>query len=62
MIGCSWTRARKQPIIRLYFQSENELKFYNLEASIQKNLNLKQHSICSNGIKFDGIISRANML
>ena len=27
------TRVRKQPIIALYFESENELKFYNLEAS-----------------------------
>ena len=27
------TRARKQPIIALYFESENELKLYNLEAS-----------------------------
>ena len=25
-------RVRKQPIIALYFESENELKFYNLEA------------------------------
>ena len=25
-------RVRKQPIIELYFESENELKFYNLEA------------------------------
>ena len=24
-------RVRKQPIIALYFESENELKFYNLE-------------------------------
>ena len=30
MIGCLWTRVRKQPIIVLYFK--NELKFYNLEA------------------------------
>ena len=30
MIGYLWTR--KQPIIALYFESENELKFYNLEA------------------------------
>ena len=30
MIGC--LRVRKQPIIALYFESENELKFYNLEA------------------------------
>ena len=31
MIGCLWTLVRKQPIIALYFESENELKFYNLE-------------------------------
>ena len=33
MIGCLRTRVRKQPIIVLYFEFENELKFYNLEAS-----------------------------
>ena len=32
MIGCLRTRFRKQPIIALYFEFENELKFYNLEA------------------------------
>ena len=32
MIGCLWTRVRKQPIIALYFESETVLKFYNLEA------------------------------
>ena len=32
MIGCLQTRVRKQPIIALYFEFENELKFYNLEA------------------------------
>ena len=32
MIGCLRTRVRKQPIIALYFESENVLKFYNLEA------------------------------
>ena len=32
MIGCLRTRIRKQPIIALYFESENELKFYNIEA------------------------------
>ena len=32
MIGCLRTRVREQPIIALYFESENELKFYNLEA------------------------------
>ena len=35
MIGCLRTRVRKQPIIALYFESENELKFYNLEARLQ---------------------------
>ena len=32
MIGWLRTRVRKQPIIMLYFESENELTFYNLEA------------------------------
>ena len=32
MIGCLRTRVRKQPIIALYFESENELKLYNLET------------------------------
>ena len=32
MIGCLRTRVRKQPIIALYFEPENELKFYNLDA------------------------------
>ena len=32
MIGCLQTRVRKQPIIALYFEFENELKFYNFEA------------------------------
>ena len=32
MIGCFRTRVRKHPIIALYFELENELKFYNLEA------------------------------
>ena len=30
MIGCLRTHVRKQPIIVLYFEFENELKFYNL--------------------------------
>ena len=33
MIGCLRTRVRKYPIIALYFESENELKFYNHEAT-----------------------------
>ena len=32
MIGCLRTRVRKQPIIALYFESENVLKLYNLES------------------------------
>ena len=32
MIGRLRTRICKQPIIALYFEFENELKFYNLEA------------------------------
>ena len=37
MIGCLRAHVRKQPIIALYFESENELKFYNLKASSQEN-------------------------
>ena len=32
MIGCLRTRVRNQPIIALYFEFENELKFDSLEA------------------------------
>ena len=32
MIGCLGTRVRKQPIIALYFEYENELKFFNLDT------------------------------
>ena len=34
-INCNdlvFLQTRKQPFIALYFESENELKFYNLEA------------------------------
>ena len=34
MIGCLRTRVRNQPIIALYFESENVLKLYNLEATV----------------------------
>ena len=34
MIGCLWTHVHKQPIIALYFEFENVLKFYNIEASL----------------------------
>ena len=32
MIGCLGTRVRKEPIIVLYFELENELELYNLGA------------------------------
>ena len=32
MIGCLRGRVCKQQIIALYFEFENELKIYNLEA------------------------------
>ena len=35
MIGCLRTHVRNQPIIALYFESENELKFYNLEEGFE---------------------------
>ena len=61
MIGCLRTRVRKQPIIALYFESENELKFYNLEAryigifrgcSIWNKFDLKIPRDCENYVKF----------
>ena len=36
MIGCLRTRVRNQPIVALYFELENELKFYNLKACLPK--------------------------
>ena len=36
MIGCLRTRVRKQPIIALYFESENELNLYNLKARMRE--------------------------
>ena len=46
MIGCLRTRVRKQPIIALYFESENELKFYNLEARSQMSDFVPQDYFC----------------
>ena len=40
MIGWLRTRVRKQPIIALYFEFENELNFYNLEA---RSSNIRQY-------------------
>ena len=42
------TLVRKQPIIALYFESENVLKFYNFEArSIVKSAYQKKNSYFS---------------
>ena len=49
MIGCLRTRVRKQPIIALYFESENELKLYNLEAWYQFKV---QVGMCVNNKNF----------
>ena len=51
MFGCLWTHVRKQPIIALYYESENELKFYNLEAR------LSELSLLT-----DGIITKSNII
>ena len=32
MVSCLQTRVRKQPIVALYFEFENEVYVYNLEA------------------------------
>ena len=47
MIGCLQTLVRKQPIIALYFESENELKFYSLEARNKTDflLNSAEHEM-----------------
>ena len=40
-------RVRKQPIIALYYESENELKFYNLEArGLFKNMGNDPYKQC----------------
>ena len=44
MIGCLRTRVRNQPIIALYFEFENELKFYNL-ATIDQPLALCEKTL-----------------
>ena len=49
MIGCLWTRVHKQPIIALYFESENELMFYNLEARSKS----KKYLLLIGGIEED---------
>ena len=35
MIGCLRTRVRKQPIIVLYFEFKNELKFYKPGGQVE---------------------------
>ena len=37
MIGCLWTRVRKQPIIALYCEFQNELEIYNLGPDLLNN-------------------------
>ena len=41
MIGCLRTRVRKQPIIVLYFEFENKLKFYNLGTIVEEQTKIK---------------------
>ena len=49
MIGCLWTRVRKQPIIALYFEFETVLKFYNLGArSFDKSVKFKNNFLYFN--------------
>ena len=40
MIDCLRTRVRKQPIIVLYFEIDNELKFYNLKPRSNSNFTI----------------------
>ena len=46
MIGCLQTRVLEQPIIALHFESETELKFYNLEACTIGINPLPANAIC----------------
>ena len=51
MIGCLRTRVRKQLIIALYFEFENKLKFYNLEAWLMPGL---IWGFAGRTVRFDG--------
>ena len=57
LIGCLRTHVRKQPIIALYYEFENELKFYNLEAWLAPK-KTSQHYWLLN--KLSSIIINAN--
>ena len=46
MIGCLRTLVRKKPIIALYFEYENALKFYNIEARTDKHVMSYLDSSC----------------
>ena len=46
MIDCMRTHVRKQPIIALYFESDNELKFYNLEALTNSGVLVRVFPVC----------------
>ena len=50
-LGPTVCGVRKQPIIALYFESENDLKFYNLKARTDNSrrpcfYQLRPHSVC----------------
>ena len=64
MIGCSRTRVRKQPIILLYFESENELKLYNLEARPpdQRTLLLLKNDLGSHTLLVLSLVLKKNSL
>ena len=49
MIGCLLTCVRKQPMIALYFESENALKFYNLDAYLWTFWIFVNKNICFGG-------------
>ena len=71
MIGCWRTRVRKQPIIELYFEFENQLKLYNhLQArvialksknSIKHDLTLVEMMLCPISLKVKCIKHRGAM-
>ena len=45
MIGCLWISVRKQPIIALYFESENKIKFYNSRPGLKKKTSYMKKSV-----------------
>ena len=53
MISCLRTGVHKQPTIALYFEYENELKFYNLEIWVQIVCKGYHHAYAELQIKLD---------